>query len=31
MNNYNIMNRGLVENNDIAAAVNLIKGMRVYP
>jgi hypothetical protein len=31
MNNYNIMNRGLVENNDLAAAVNLIKGMRVYP
>ena len=31
MNNYNIMNRGLVENNDIAAAVNLIKSMRVYP
>ena len=31
MNNYNIMDRGLVENNDIAAAVNLIKGMRVYP
>ena len=31
MNNYNIMNRGLVENNDIAAAMNLIKGMRVYP
>ena len=31
MNNYNIMDRGLVENNDIAAAVNLIKSMRVYP
>ena len=31
MNNYNIMDRGLVENNDIAAAVNLIKGLRVYP
>lgn len=31
MNNYNVMNRGLVENNNIAAAVNLIKGMRVYP
>ena len=31
MNNYNIMDRGLVENNDVAAAVNLIKKMRVYP
>ena len=31
MNNYNIMDRGLVENNDLAAAVNLIKNLRVYP
>ena len=31
MNNYNFMDRGLVENNDIAAAVNLIKKVRVYP
>ena len=34
MNNYNIMDRGLVENNDIAAAVNLIKklaGLSVEP
>ena len=31
MNNYNIMDRGLVENNDTAAAVNLIKKLRVYP
>ena len=31
MNNYNIMDRGLVENNDVAAAVSLIKRVRVYP
>ena len=31
MNNYNLLNRGLVENGDIAAAVNLIKQMKVYP
>ena len=31
MNNYNVMDRGLVQNNDVAAAVNLIKKLRVYP
>ena len=31
MNNYNLLNRGLVENDNIAAAVNLIKEMKVYP
>ena len=31
MNNYNVMDRGLVQNNDNAAAVNLIKKLRVYP
>ncbi|CCV14361.1 DUF1254 domain-containing protein [Mesorhizobium sp. STM 4661] len=31
MNNYNLLNRGLVQNGDIAAAVKLIKQMKVYP
>lgn len=31
MNNYNLMVRGIVQNNDIPAAVQRVKQLRVYP
>jgi hypothetical protein len=31
MNNYNLMVRGIVVNNDIPAAVQLVKKLRIYP